>query len=71
MNTAYYAGDKAYFLGFMGPIMLILLHFYNNREFSLLELKNPSFCAISARKYSGRLCAGRRIALLLTSSSGV
>lgn len=69
MNNAYYAGDKENFLGFMGPILLILIHLYYNMEFSFLELNNLSFHAISARKYTDKLCAGKRIIVLSTSHS--
>lgn len=69
MNNACYAGDKVNFLGFMGPILLILIHLYQNREFSFLDLKKLSFHAISARKYTDKQCTGKRIVLLSTSHS--
>lgn len=55
----------------MGPIVIILICLCNNREFSFLELKSSGFCAMSARKYTGRLCTRRTIALLSNSPSGV
>jgi len=67
MNNACYAGDKVNFLYFVGPILLILIHLYQNREFAFLELKNQSYCAISASKYTDKLCTGKRILLLSTS----
>lgn len=43
----------------MGLILIILIYLYKNREFSFLELKNLSFHAISARRYTGKLCTGK------------